>query len=614
MFASLVSLRANDEGALSKSSNAESYSFAGCEGPQQKHVVRVSCGVSVRVRRRVVFHRRNTSLHPPLPNIKTPNVVHGIFLSYARRKARMVTSKPRLWVRLLPRAALGSLFALSCIALIGQLSPIITYHTQNLAIYVNRGSPSGGPGYRGHGAIGHAYQDAGPVGLPLALYAPEDTEGSFVGRRRSAKVAVKVGKLPSTASVHTLAPQNMTVTREHSWLIEKSSREDQLENGTTSMYGHSSVREPQRLINSQNASRHTNTDAIKVNANKVHRNDTSDKPKVVPNGVVKLGGDKPKVNKTALPRISDSYAVIDPAMKKRILLLAYFRSGSSFLGGLLSSTSNRTFFSYEPLSLLSAAERLNSQTAPRGLEILANHLTCQFPRMSDYLAAAPKRWNHYATNAFLMKLCARKVKVCLNPDFMADVCRRSPVQVIKVTRLSVVQVLQWLRLNAPLRRNLKVAYLVRDPRGMISSRSVMSWCRKSATCKNASSLCREMGEDLDAFEELRELLPDATVRVRYEDIAMSPVTESKALFRALHLDFSAGVTDFLRTHTVANDTKVLQNPYSTFRQSGATAFRWAKKLSWDRVKGIQAACSPILKRLAYKVFRSDIELKKVSLR
>ncbi|KAH7976632.1 hypothetical protein HPB52_017048 [Rhipicephalus sanguineus] len=439
----------------------------------------------------------------------------------------MLTAQPRLWVRLLPRAAFGSLVALSCIALIGQLSPIISYHTQNLAIYVDRGSPSGGPGNRGRAAIGRAYQDTVSVGLPVALFDQEDTEG-FVGPRGSADVAVKVEMLSSAVSSRTLAAENTTGTRERSWLVKKPSGQHQLEN-------------------------HTDL------------------------------------------TIPDSYAVVDPAKKKRILLLAYFRSGSSFLGGLLSSTSNRTFFSYEPLSLLSAAERLDSLTAPRGLEILANHLTVPVPS---------HRWNHYAPNAFLMKLCARKVKVCLNPHFMADVCRRSPVQVVKVTRLSVVQ----------LRRNLRVVYLVRDPRGMISSRSVMSWCRKSATCMNASSLCREMNEDLDAFEELRELLPEATVRVRYEDVAKSPVGESKALFRALRLDFSAGVMDFLGTHTAVNDTKVLRNPYSTFRQSSATAFRWTKRLSWDRVKEIQATCAPILKRLGYEVFRNEKELKEVLLR
>ncbi|KAH7973509.1 hypothetical protein HPB49_001826 [Dermacentor silvarum] len=488
----------------------------------------------------------------------------------------MMLMLPRLWVRLLPRAALGSLVALSCIALIGQLSPIISYHTQNLAIYVNRGSQSAGTESRRRIATKRVYPDVRPVELPLALFAQEDTEGVNL-RRGLNDVAARTGKRSTVASAQTSASESST--------------------------------EP-HILNS----------LVKVPAVKgPHLEDANGIPG--PSGIRKLPqtelrnarGAKPATNETALPKIPDKYVIVDPAKKKLILLLAYFRSGSSFLGGLLSSANNMTFFSYEPLSLLSAAERLGPLTAPRGLEILANHLTCQFPRMSDYLAVAPKRWNHYAPNAFLMRLCGRKVKVCLNPEFMADVCRRSPVQVVKVTRLSVVQVLQWLQLNAPLRGNLKVVYLVRDPRGMISSRNVMSWCRRSAVCIKAKNLCREMNEDLDAFEELRELLPEATVRLRYEDIAKRPVKESMALFRALGLEFSAGVTDFLRTHTVVNDTKALQNPYSTVRRSSAAAFMWTKKLNWDRVKEVQTVCAPVLKRLGYKVFRNQEELKNVSL-
>ncbi|KAH6923100.1 hypothetical protein HPB50_021536 [Hyalomma asiaticum] len=514
---------------------------------------------------------------------------------------------PPFWVRLLPRAVFGSLVALSCIALIGQLGPIISYHTQNLAIYVNRGSHSGRPDNGRRGAYRRAYE---PVEPPFALLAGDDAESFFV--RGMGSVASKAGELSRNVSVRALAPENATEKQKYRSVIRAPSGERHLENGTNLKFGRAGVRELHRLTDSQNVSRHLSKDGVKRNASEVVRNDTA--AKLVPKIVVEVKDVKPKANETRLPKIPDSYAIVHPAMKKRILLIAYFRSGSSFLGGLLSSTSNRTFFSYEPLSLLSTAERLKPQTAPRGLEILANHLTCHFLPMADYLAVAPKRWNHYAYNVFLMKLCGRKVKVCLNPQFMADVCRRSPIQVVKVTRLSVVQVLQWLRFNAPLRGNLKVVYLVRDPRGVISSRNVMSWCRKSAKCMNASSLCREMNEDLDAFEELGELLPKAAVRVRYEDIAKSADKESKALFDALGLEFSAGVKDFLRTHTVANDTKLLRNPYSTVRHSSINVLKWTKKLKWNRVKEIQNACAPVLKRLGYKVFPNEKEFRNASLR
>ncbi|XP_075526372.1 carbohydrate sulfotransferase 1-like [Dermacentor variabilis] len=519
---------------------------------------------------------------------------------------------PRLWVRLLPRAALGSLVALSCIALIGQLSPIISYHTQNLAIYVNRGSQSAGIESRRRIATKRAYRGAEPVELPLALFPQEDTEGDIL-RRELNNVAAKTEKRSRVASAQTGVSENSTVPHILDSLTKAPAVRTPHLDYADVMLRPPGISKLPPITSLRRVSKPLAKVDIRRNSSIVQRNHTSVKAKVVPDRVAEARGNKPGANETVLPKIPDNYVIVDPAKKKLILLLAYFRSGSSFLGGLLSSASNMTFFSYEPLSLLSTAERLDPQNAPRGLEILANHLTCQFPRMSDYLAVAPKRWNHYAPNSFLMRLCGRKVKVCLNPEFMADVCRRSPVQVAKVTRLSVVQVLHWLRLNAPLRGSLKVVYLVRDPRGMISSRNFMSWCRKSAVCSKAKNLCREMEEDLDAFEELRELLPEATVRVRYEDIAKRPINESMALFRALGLEFSAGVTEFLRTHTVVNDTKVLRNPYSTVRRSSATAFMWTKKLNWDRVNEIQTACAPILTRLGYKVFRNQEELKNVSL-
>ncbi|XP_077547841.1 carbohydrate sulfotransferase 1-like [Haemaphysalis longicornis] len=321
-----------------------------------------------------------------------------------------------------------------------------------------------------------------------------------------------------------------------------------------------------------------------------------------------------RTNKTGvLPKIPKRYAVVNPAKKNRILLLAYFRSGSSFLGQLLSSAINETFFSYEPLDLLSAGERLNASTVRAGLDILRNHLTCQFSRMSDYLAMGAKRWNHYAVNTFLMDLCDREVNVCLNPKFMTAVCRRSLVHIVKVTRLSVAQLLAWVRQNAAIRNgSLKVVHLVRDPRAMVVSRKAMHWCRVTPKCGSPEHFCREMSEDLDAFEQLKSLLPiGAAIRLRYEDIAARPQNESKALFRALGLEFSGAVVDFLKEHTTGADPEVLRNPYSIVRRSDVAALAWTRKLSWERIKEVQTTCAAVLQRLGYKIFHDKKELSSV---
>ncbi|KAK8765389.1 hypothetical protein V5799_031997 [Amblyomma americanum] len=411
------------------------------------------------------------------------------------------------------------------------------------------------------------------------------------------------------ALVHTAEHSN------HGEFLEEDALVHQLGNRTNPAFNPSGVRKLRLPLIRQNTPEVMLKGSSKHNASNIHRSDSLvNVTAKVDKGVEAENGkpSAPQTNQTVLPKIPEEYAIVDPVKKKRILILAYFRSGSSFLGGLLSSASNMTFFSYEPLSLLTPAERLDSRMSSTGLDILENHLTCQFPRMSDYLATAFRRWNHYTPNAFLMKLCGRKTKVCLNSQFMADVCRRSPFQVIKVTRLSVSDVLQRLQMNASLTNNLKVLHLVRDPRGMLSSRSSMSWCRKSKTCLQAKYLCHEIEEDLDAFEQLRHLLPNGTVRLRYEDIASWPFNESMVLFQALGLEFSDVVRDFLRTHTTTDDEKVLRNPYSTVRRSNVTVFKWTKKLDWERVKEIQTVCAGVLKRLGYQVFGSYEELKKMS--
>lgn len=524
---------------------------------------------------------------------------------------------PRLWIRLLPRAVLASLVGLSCVAIVGQLSPIVSYHTQNLAVYVDRQGVTGGAGTTGRQTMTKRVdsQQIKRFEVPVFLIPPRDATNNGLRGAGSKTVAVESEKRKGPPDnrdsdlVHKVKEPN------HGELLEADATVRHLGNRTNPALNSSGVGQLRLPLIRKKAPEVLVKHASEDNVSTVHGRNSLFKVTAKVDKGVEAKNKKPgasHTNTTAPPKIPEEYAIVDPLKMKRILILAYFRSGSSFLGGLLSSASNMTFFSYEPLSLLTPAERLDSRISPIGLDIIENYLTCQFPRMPDYLAMAVKRWNHYTSNAFLMKLCGRKKKVCLNPQFMADVCRRSPFQVIKVTRLSIAHVLQRLQLNATLRNNLKVLHLVRDPRGMLSSRNSMSWCRKSKMCLQAKHLCHEIEEDLDAFEQLRQTLPNRTVRLRYEDMAARPLNESMALFKALGLEFSDAVVDFLRTHTTTDDAKVLRNPYSTVRRSSVAAFMWTKRLNWDRVKEIQAVCAGVLKRLGYRVFGSYEELKMMS--
>ena len=46
---------------------------------------------------------------------------------------------------------------------------------------------------------------------------------------------------------------------------------------------------------------------------------------------------------------------------------------------------------------------------------------------------------------------------------------------------------------------IKLVFLVRDPRGVMSSRYRMNWCINSANCTDVEVLCQRMRDDINAL-------------------------------------------------------------------------------------------------------------------
>jgi hypothetical protein len=150
---------------------------------------------------------------------------------------------------------------------------------------------------------------------------------------------------------------------------------------------------------------------------------------------------------------------------------------------------------------------------------------------------------------------------------------------------------------------LQTVYLVRDPRGIYTSRRGMAWCSNSnSTCSSPVTLCSEMREDLKFFELLKARQPDKFFLVRYEDIALNPRTQSLELFHDLELPFSPSVTRFLRTHTsIKKNSRDTKNPYATKRDSKAVAFDWKRTLKGEELSAVEMACSEVIKKLGYEM-------------
>ena len=311
--------------------------------------------------------------------------------------------------------------------------------------------------------------------------------------------------------------------------------------------------------------------------------------------------------------------VINPELVNvtRVMLVTYFRSGSSFLGDLMQQNW-KTFYTFEPFHYMTDGMRIKDDRREEAYDLLTNLYTCEYPKIGHYVRWALKPENRFLFkwNSFLWSVCRLRPSSCFNASFLKEACLRASAQVVKATRLHMRHVQEWMsRLKSTssesnnhqsVRDQLKIVYLVRDPRGIYASRRGLTWCSNS-TCANPASLCAEMSEDMEVFEQLRTTYPGRVFLVRYEDMALSPRDESLKLFHNVELPFSPSVSRFLKTHTqlTKSTNRDVKNPYSTKRDSKSVAFEWRRLLKGDELSAVEIACSDVIKRLGYKIITDD---------
>lgn len=300
-----------------------------------------------------------------------------------------------------------------------------------------------------------------------------------------------------------------------------------------------------------------------------------------------------------------SMPIVNPNNVTRIIILTYFRSGSSFFGDLLQQNW-KTFYHFEPLHSMTYNRRIGDDSIQKAFDLFNGVFNCNFTELKDYMqwVKQPHCQFLFAHNLFLRVTCHSNPKTCFNPTFVNAVCHRAPVHVMKLTRLHMRHLQTYLEENPHM--NIKVVYLTRDPRGIVSSRWSLDWCN-GTECSDTNVLCHEMSEDLKIFDELQKQNPSNFIKVRYEDVSLNPETESRKLFKFLKLPFSTSVQRFLKTHTVGRRTDD-NNPYSTRRNTTAMANSWRERFTYKQVVDVQNICESVLKDLNYSIIITPDQL------
>ncbi|XP_074083684.1 carbohydrate sulfotransferase 1 [Macrotis lagotis] len=340
--------------------------------------------------------------------------------------------------------------------------------------------------------------------------------------------------------------------------------------------------------------------------------------------------------------------------KTHILILATTRSGSSFVGQLFNQHLD-FFYLFEPLyhvqyTLLprftqgkSPADRRVMLGASR--DLLRSLYACDLYFLENYIKPPPV--NHTTDRIFRRGAskalcsppvceaqgpadlpleegdCVRKCGL-LNLTLAAEACRERSHVAIKTVRVPEVKDLRAL-VEDP-RLNLKVIQLVRDPRGILASRSetfrdtYRLWRIWDGTGRRPYNLdvsqlttvCEDFWNSVSTGLTRPAWLKGKYMLVRYEDLARNPMKKTEEIYGFLGIPLDGRVERWILNNT-RGDRSAAKHKYGTVRNSAATADKWRFRLSYDIVAFAQTACRQVLAQLGYRAAASEQELKNLSL-
>lgn len=134
----------------------------------------------------------------------------------------------------------------------------------------------------------------------------------------------------------------------------------------------------------------------------------------------------------------DKLPIVPTANVKIVLVLAYYRSGSTFLGELLSS-GDRSYFHFEPLHPFTIAGSLRPGREPDAFQLLDELVRCRMVNVPLYTVWLENHPQFLPLNRFLADVCGGG-ESCFSPGPIGSLCSRAKTQVFKFTRLNARQV------------------------------------------------------------------------------------------------------------------------------------------------------------------------------
>lgn len=147
-------------------------------------------------------------------------------------------------------------------------------------------------------------------------------------------------------------------------------------------------------------------------------------------------------------------------------IVTTFRSGSDFLTDLLYSFPG-TFVHHEPLIAYDVVRLRDELSRKAAYHDVLDFFHCNYSNMDQFFNMVHSGKNVHAISFNKRFWYNLKNETYYTKKFLSEICKLFPIQLMKTTRI-ILKGIRSLLENQSL--NLKILFLIRDPRGLLSSR------------------------------------------------------------------------------------------------------------------------------------------------
>lgn len=274
----------------------------------------------------------------------------------------------------------------------------------------------------------------------------------------------------------------------------------------------------------------------------------------------------------------------------KVLIFSQTRSGSSFLGSLLTVPED-SFYVFEPFMNLSFNET--------SFEKIVNKKNIENSVIDSIKAMIGKIYNcdHENVVRFTHQIQVDNSKM--------SECQKSSVKVIKSVRLRASVLQSWIEHS-----DIKVIHLVRDPRAIFNSRRLLKWDPDIVpTCSNLKKdLMLEKVLPPKRYGWLCPTSKNLTlnmsryVRLRYEDMVKDTTVVIKNLYSFIGIPFTANAEkEILR---LKNGEKDSNQFFGVQRSADWNINHWRQKMPLKLIQHIENSCEDFMKTMNY-IFLTD---------